>query len=72
MFFRLAQHPHLLDQLHADPELIETAVEEFLRFDSPVQGLFRTNAEPCTVAGVDLPAGSKLQVLFASANRDPD
>ena len=72
MFFRLAQHPHLLDELHADPELIETAVEEFLRFDSPVQGLFRSNAEQCTVGGVDLPAGSKLQVLFASANRDPD
>ncbi len=72
MFFRLAQHPHLLDELHADPELIETAVEEFLRYDSPVQGLFRTNAEQCTVGGVDLPAGSKLQVMFASANRDPD
>ncbi len=72
MFFRLAQHPHLLDELYADPDLIEPAIEEFLRYDSPVQGLFRTNAEACTVGGVDLPAGSKLQVLFASANRDPD
>ena len=46
------------------------AVEEFLRFDSPVQGLFRSNPEHSSVAGTELPAGSRLQVLFASANRD--
>jgi cytochrome P450 len=72
MFFRLAQHPSLLDELHAQPELIETAVEEFLRYDSPVQGLFRTNVDACTISGVALAPGTKLQLLFASANRDPD
>ena len=46
------------------------AVEEFLRFDSPVQGLFRSNPEPSPVADTVLQAGSRLQVLFASANRD--
>jgi cytochrome P450 len=72
MFFRLAQHPALLDELHSQPELIETAVEEFLRYDSPVQGLFRTSADACTIGGVALEPGTKLQLLFASANRDPD
>jgi cytochrome P450 len=72
MFLRLAQHPELHEQLHRHPELIEAAVEELLRLESPVQGLFRTNAEACTVGGVDLPAGSKVQMLYASANRDPE
>lgn len=72
MLYRLIEQPHLRDELRARPELIESAVEEFLRFDSPVQGLFRTNQEPATVRGVAFPPGSKLQVLFASANRDDE
>jgi cytochrome P450 len=72
MFFRLAQHPHLLAELQAQPQLIEPAIEEFLRFDSPVQGLFRTNTDDVEIGGVALPAGSKVQLLYASANRDPD
>jgi cytochrome P450 len=70
MLYRLIEHPELVEQLRAEPHLIPSAVEEFLRFDSPVQGLFRSNPEPSTVAGTPLPAGSRLQVLFASANRD--
>jgi cytochrome P450 len=70
MLYRLTEQPGLVDQLRARPELVPSAVEEFLRFDSPVQGLFRSNPEPSVVAGVELPAGSRLQVLFASANRD--
>ena len=57
--------------LRDDPALIPIAIEEALRFDSPAQGLFRANSEECTVHGVTIPEGSKLQVLFASANRDP-
>jgi len=72
MLYRLIEHPELVAELRAHPSLIESAVEEFLRFDSPVQGLFRVNPEPATVRGVELPAGSRLQALFASANRDPD
>jgi cytochrome P450 len=72
MFLRLAEHPDLHDTLYRQPDLIEAAIEELLRLESPVQGLFRTNAEACTVAGVDLPAGSKVQMLYASANRDPE
>jgi len=70
MLYRLIQQHELIERLRAEPHLIPSAVEEFLRFDSPVQGLFRSNPEPSTVAGTELPAGSRLQVLFASANRD--
>ncbi len=72
MFLRLAEHPEVLDELHHHPELIDAAIEEFLRLESPVQGLFRTSSAPCTIGGVHLPAGSKVQLLYASANRDPD
>lgn len=71
MMWRFTQQPDLLAELASRPHLIDVAVEEALRFDSPVQGLFRTNRERCSVAGVEIEAGSKLQVLFASANRDP-
>ena len=72
MLYRLIERPDLVDQLRERSELVPSAVEEFLRFDSPVQGLFRSNPRPSVVAGTELPAGSRLQVLFASANRDDD
>lgn len=70
MLYRLLEHPEAMARLRADPALLPQAIEEALRFDSPVQGLFRTNREECTVAGQTLPARSKVQVLFGSANRD--
>jgi cytochrome P450 len=70
MLYRLIERPQLIDQLRADPSLIPEAVEEFLRFDAPVQGLFRTNAADASVAGVEIPGKTKVQVLFAAANRD--
>jgi cytochrome P450 len=72
MLYRLIENPELAGQLRADPELIPSAVEEFLRYDSPVQGLFRVNPEPSTVRGAELPPDSRVQVLFASANRDAE
>ena len=71
MLHRLLERPALLQQLRADPSLIPVAVEEAIRFDSPVTGLFRTNVEATTVHGVEIAEGTKLQVLYASANRDP-
>lgn len=70
LFHRLFEHPDELAKLHANPELATTAVEESLRFDAPVQGLFRTNTEPVRIHGIDLEPDTKVMVLFASANRD--
>jgi cytochrome P450 len=72
MVFRLAARPDLLERVRADRSLIETVVEESLRFDSPTQGMFRTNARDTEIGGVEIPAGAKVELLFASANRDED
>jgi cytochrome P450 len=53
-----------------DPRRIENAVEEFLRFDSPVQGLARTTSAPVTLHGVTMPENSKVLLLYGSANHD--
>ena len=47
------------------------AIEEFLRFDAPGQWLARVTTRPVTMHGQELPVGSRVLVLFASANRDP-
>ena len=72
MLYRLIHQPELVDLLRADPSLIPWAVEEFLRYDSPVQGLFRTNRDECVVHGEKIEADTKVQLLFAAANRDPE
>jgi len=69
--FRLIAEPGLWDRLRDDPSLVEVAVEESLRFDSPVLGLFRTTTRPLSVHGVAIPAGEKVMLLYGAANRDP-
>ena len=49
---------------------IPGAIEEFLRYDSPVQGLARTRPRAVTLHGVTIPEGKKVLLLFGSANRD--
>ena len=71
MLYRLLERPQLMTALRDNLDLIPTAVEEALRFDSPVHGLFRTNAEQCQLHGASIPPRSKLQVTYAAANRDP-
>ncbi len=71
MLYRLIERPELMVALRDDRSLLPLAIEEALRFDSPVQGLFRTNAKPETVHDVELAKRTKVQLLYASANRDP-
>jgi cytochrome P450 len=71
MLHRLLEHPDVMERLRVEPAMLRPAIEEALRFDSPVHGLFRTNAEATAVHGEELPARTKVQVLYASANRDP-
>jgi cytochrome P450 len=68
----LVRHPRVRQQLWDQPELAEPVVEEALRFDTSVQGLWRGTVAEDRLAGVDLPAGARLLVLFGSANRDEE
>ncbi len=53
-----------------DPDLVPSFVEESLRYDAPIQGLFRTALEDVDIAGTTIPEGARVMVLFGSANRD--
>ena len=66
----LAAHPDQRAKLVADPSLIPSAVEEMLRWGSPVQGLARTTTRAIDRHGVTIPEGAKVQLLYGSANRD--
>ena len=67
----LTERPDQRDALVKEPELIGPAVEELLRLTSPVQGLARTTTRDVTLHGVTIPAGRKVLLLYAAANRDP-
>lgn len=69
--YRLLSDRPLWERLCADPALVPAALEESLRFDSPVFGLFRTNEEAVTMHGVEIPKDSKIQMNYAAGNRDP-
>lgn len=64
------QHPDQWDEIRADPSLIPNAINEILRIESPAQGLTRYVTRDHKVDGVTIPAGSRVIVLYASANRD--
>jgi cytochrome P450 len=67
----LAKRPELRRRLFGTPELIPSAVEELLRFTSPVQIFARNAARDVELHGRRIPAGDIVTVAFASANRDP-
>jgi cytochrome P450 len=70
--FALLRRPDRLARLRADPDLVPGAVEEFLRFDGPVDlATFRHTTEPVEIAGTTIPAGEVVLVALTSANRDP-
>lgn len=66
----LARHPAALQRLRAEPGLINTAVEEVLRFESPVQATSRVAKEPIEIDGHIIESGQGISLLFGSANRD--
>ncbi|CAL9643026.1 cytochrome P450 family protein [Streptomyces sp. enrichment culture] len=69
----LLTHPAQLAALRADLDRIDTAVEEMLRYDGPVETpTYRFTTEPVTLAGTPIPGGGELVlVALADANRDP-
>ncbi|TDB89408.1 cytochrome P450 [Actinomadura sp. KC216] len=68
---RLLEHPGSWRALHDDPELIDGAVEEILRFDSSVVAWRRRALRDVTVGGIDISAGAPLLLLLGAANHDP-
>ena len=66
----LLRHPDQLAKLRADRTLLNNFIDESLRFDSPVAGLWRTTTCPVTVAGTEIPADAAVMVRYAAANRD--
>jgi cytochrome P450 len=70
MVWRLLEEPSRWRAVQADPALVAVAVEESLRFDPPVLGLFRTPTRDVELHGVAIPRKAKVMLCFASANRD--
>ncbi|MGY1605255.1 cytochrome P450 [Geodermatophilus sp. SYSU D00815] len=67
----LLEHPDQQARLRAEPALLPTAVEELMRFDSPLQLFERTATEDVEVGGVTVERGQKIAALLGAANRDP-
>ena len=65
-----ASHPDQWDTLRAEPSLLPNAINEVLRHESPLRAFTRKLLQPTEIAGIDIPAGSRVLVLYASANRD--
>ena len=68
----LLRHPGELRRLHEDPELIRSAVEELLRFDSPVQLTGRLMLEDVEIDGRRIAQGEDVVAIVGAANRDPE
>jgi cytochrome P450 len=66
----LARRPELRARLTAAPVLVADFVEEMLRYDGPVQMLFRTTVEPVVLHDVVIPAGAPVELYWGAANRD--
>jgi cytochrome P450 len=66
----LLDHPEQLEALQADPSLVPGALEETLRYDAPIQVVFRVTTEATQIAGTTIPKGAIVAPLLGSANRD--
>ena len=69
--YALLEWPEEKARLLAEPKLIQSAVEELLRFESPVQLGNRITTEPTVIGGVEMGAGTFVTLGIAAANRDP-
>jgi cytochrome P450 len=69
----LLQHPADLEQLRSNPDKLPDALDELLRYDSPVStATFRYTTEAVTLGGTEIPAGVPVLVAIGAANRDPE
>ena len=66
----LLHHPEQIALLQAQPELVNNAVDEMIRWTSPVRHFLRYLTRPATLSGVEVPEGDRLLLSYPSANRD--
>lgn len=71
LLLALARQPAVYQRLRADPTLMGGAIEEAVRWGSPVQQLYRTAVDDYAVGSTTIPAGSRVLLLYGAANRDP-
>jgi cytochrome P450 len=69
--YTLLRHPQEMAELHENPELIRTAVEELLRYESPIQFVGRVAREEMEICGVRVRRGETVVFMLGAANRDP-
>ena len=65
-----ADHPDQWDRLATEPDLVPTAVDEVIRWVTPLNNFFRTAVEDSTIGAQDLADGDRVILLYPSANRD--
>ncbi|TQC47208.1 cytochrome P450 [Rhodococcus sp. WS4] len=70
IFTLIDRHPELRSQLQAERELLPSAIEEFLRYVTPVPGFGRTTTTEVEVAGTVIPEGERVWMSWLSANHD--
>ena len=66
----LTRHPADWEAMAADPGMIPTAVEELIRWVTPLNNMFRTATRPAKIAGTPVHEGDRVILLYPSANRD--
>ncbi|MET0659513.1 MAG: cytochrome P450 [Steroidobacteraceae bacterium] len=66
----MKRHPDVYARVRQNPALVPSLLEEVLRYNPPVQILFRHSTAATQIGGVDIPAGSTIMPILASANRD--
>lgn len=72
MFLTLSQNPDQFELIRSNPEaLLGSAIEEQLRYSSPIQGFYRTATSDYRVGDAIIPAGARVGLLWGAANRDP-
>ena len=67
----LLHHPQQMQKLKVEPTIISSAIEELLRYDSPVQLVSRLAIEDVEIGGETIPVGGRVDLCLGAANRDP-
>jgi cytochrome P450 len=70
LLFTLLSHPEQLDAVRADRDLVPQAIEEALRFETPLLNITRLATKDTEIGGVPVPAGSTIMIMLAAANRE--